>query len=146
MQMMRARLGVLPAFILLVAGCEQDTPKPGLEGTWMGISLVNGLGKNDDAFARTIRWTITGETILITDAVRQDGMRGAFRVDDTKRPKWFKAGGEAGRGGLSLSGIYELEGNTLRVCFMETSRGYRPRPDEFRAKPAILLTLKRVGK
>ncbi len=144
---MRTRLGVaLPAVLLLAVGCVQDAPQPGLEGTWMGVSLVTGAGKNGDAFARTIRWTIAGDTILITDASQQDGVRGAFRVDDTKRPKWFNAGGEAGRGGLSLSGIYELEGNTLKLCYMDTSRGYRPRPEEFRAKPAILLTLKRVGK
>jgi uncharacterized protein (TIGR03067 family) len=144
---MRTRLlGVLPALFLLAAGCVQDAPQPGLEGTWMGVSLVTGQGKNDDSFAKTIRWTIAGDTILVTDAVRQDGMRGAFRVDDTKRPKWFNAGGEAGRGGLSWSGIYELEGDTLKVCYVVTSRGYLPRPEEFRAKPAILLTLKRVGK
>jgi uncharacterized protein (TIGR03067 family) len=143
---MRIRLvGVLPAVLLLAAGCGPDAPPPGLDGTWMGVRLVNGLGKNDDAFARTIRWTIAGDTILVTDAVSQEGLKGAFRVDDTKRPKWFNAGGEAGRGGLSWSGIYELEGDTLKVCYVVTSRGYLPRPEGFRAKPAILLTLKRVG-
>jgi uncharacterized protein (TIGR03067 family) len=112
----------------------------------MGVSLVTTQGKNDDSFAKTIRWTIADGTIFVTDARRQDGMRGAFRVDDAKRPKWFNAGGEAGRGGLSWSGIFELEGDTLKACYVVTDRGYLPRPKEFRAKPAVLLTLKRVGR
>jgi uncharacterized protein (TIGR03067 family) len=132
--------------LLAATGCEQNAPQPGLEGTWMGISLVTSEGKNADAFARTIRWTIAGDSILVTDAVLQEGARGAFRVDDTRRPKWFNAGGKEGRGGLSWSGIYEMEGDTLKVCHVVMSRGHVPRPEEFRAKPAYLLTLKRVTK
>src|SRR5216683_2767658 len=141
------RCGFLPAvFLLAAAGCGEDAPKPGLDGTWAGISLVTREGKQDDAFARTIRWTIAGDKIAITDQRIQEATKGAINVDDTKRPKAFDAGGKEGGGTFAWSGIYELEGDTLKVCYVLTNAGAAERPKEFKAKPACLLILKRVSK
>ena len=127
-------------------GCGRGAPKPGLDGTWAGISLVTREGKQDDAFARTIRWTIAGDTIAVTDQRIQEEAQGAIKVDDTKRPKTFDAGGKEGGGTFAWSGIYDLEGDTLKVCYVLTNVGDAERPKEFKAKPASLLILKRVNK
>jgi uncharacterized protein (TIGR03067 family) len=143
---MRAQLaGVIPAVLLLAAaGCEQESSKPGLDGTWAGVSLMTHHGYRDDAFARTIRWTITGETSAISDQIMQEGVRGTIKVDDKSSPKMFDVQGKSG-GTFSWSGIYELEGDTLKVCYVLSNVAH-VRPKEFRAKPAYVLTLKRVAR
>jgi uncharacterized protein (TIGR03067 family) len=131
-------------FLLVAAGCGPGAPKQGLDGTWAGVSLVTREGKQDDAFARTIRWTIAGDTIAATDQRIQEAARGTIKVDDTKRPQTFDAVGKPGGGSFAWSGIYDLEGDTLKVCYVLTNTGDK-RPKEFKAKPAFLLVLKRIN-
>ena len=137
---------VIPALVLLAAGCELDAPKPGLDGVWAGVHFVNGNGKEDDAYARTIRWTIKGDTIAFSDQRIQEAMHGTFKLDDTKQPKTIDASGQGDGASFAFAGILEQDGDRLKVCYVATKVAHYERPTEFEAKPAVLLTLKRIVK
>jgi uncharacterized protein (TIGR03067 family) len=70
---------------------------------------------------------------------------GFIDIDATQNPKTFEAGGIRGTGSeavrLNWSGIYEIQGDTLTLCFID---GTGKRPKEFKSRPAELLVLKRV--
>jgi uncharacterized protein (TIGR03067 family) len=146
--MMRARFCSVAAtiFMLVAVGCLPDGPKAGLDGVWAGVILVSREGKEDNSFAKTIRWTIKGDTIAISDARVQEAAHGTFKVADTTNPKEFDAKSKEGGGSFALAGIYEQDGDTLKVCYVPMGGGYFTRPTEFDAKSAIRLTLKRVAK
>src|ERR1700722_20258338 len=87
----------LAVFLLAAAGCGQDPPKPAtLDGTWAGVSMVGNQGKEADAFDRTIRWTIAGDTIAISDQRVQDHIKATLKVDATTNPKTIDAQGKGG--------------------------------------------------
>lgn len=143
---MRVQLYVVVAVACLpAAGCEQTETKRGLDGTWMGVRFTNREGNQNDAYGRTIPWTIAGNTITISDPTHQEGSQGTFKVDDETRPRKIDAEATYGKGSFAWSGIYELEGNSLKVCYVFRRPGTESRPKEFKAKPGVLLVLKRVG-
>jgi uncharacterized protein (TIGR03067 family) len=129
-------------FLLAAAGCEPEPPRAELDGMWKGVGMITSRGKDDDSFARTITWTISGDKIIVHDATLRDEVAGSLTVD-TKR-KTFDAAGKGDAGSFAWTGIYQLEKDTLRVCYAVENNGYAKRPKEFGANPAILLILKRV--
>ncbi len=145
--MKRLLCGVLPAVLLLAAaGCGRDTQKPELDGTWYGETLVGSDGKQRDELARTIRWTIAGDSITVYDPNNQDGVKGVIRIDEMTTPNSFDAHSTERVGAFAWSGIYEVDAKTLKVCYNVSGHGsYGGRPTEFKAKPGILLVMKRVG-
>jgi uncharacterized protein (TIGR03067 family) len=115
-----------------------------LDGTWQAVRMELEDGISNNAAASVTRLTIAGEKI------KQSGMigdiDGFITTDATQNPKTFDAGGIRGAGkeavSMNWSGIYEREGDTLKLCFSTAIKGERPK--EFKSKPAMLLILKRV--
>jgi uncharacterized protein (TIGR03067 family) len=133
-------LGMFPAmFLLATATSAQDATKSELEGTWTAISLVTTDGKKDDEYAKTISWTIVGDKF--THKEKLITVRSTIKVDARKRPKTFDVEFTGPVVTAYWAGIYELEGDTLRVCYTDTRNAERPK--DFKAKEAVLLVLKR---
>ncbi len=66
--------------------------------------------------------------------------QGTIRIDPTKRPKAMDIVFEAAGKKEVLPGIYELQGDTLRICY-----GGKERATEFVAKGnTVILLLKRA--
>src|SRR5687767_15699881 len=115
-----------------------------LDGTWQAVRFELEDGASNNAAASVTRLTIAGETM------KQSGMLadidGFITTDATQNPKTFDAGGIRGAGkeavSLNWTGIYEREGDTLKLCFSTVINGERPK--EFKSNPAALLVLKRV--
>lgn len=115
-----------------------------LDGTWQAVRMELEDGVSNNAAASVTRLTIAG------DKIKQSGMigdiDGFITTDPTQNPKTFDAGGIRGAGNeavrMNWSGIYEREGDTLKLCFSTGIKGERPK--EFKSKPATLLILKRV--
>ena len=66
---------------------------------------------------------------------------GSFDIDSSKKPKTLDMTGK----GQLLKAIYELDGDTLKICMPGGSD--LPRPTEFKsAEKVMVMTLKRVKK
>jgi uncharacterized protein (TIGR03067 family) len=119
-------------------------PASELDGIWQAVRFELQDGVSNNAAASVTRLTIAGEKL------KQSGMLpdidGFITTDATQNPKTFDAGGIRGTGdgvvSFSWTGIYEREGDTLKLCFATVVTGERPK--EFKSNPAALLILKRV--
>ena len=114
------------------------------EGTWRYEStIVEGTSIPTTALAN-VRLVLKGDTFAMTDPSAT--YRGTFKVDPTAVPKTieisFTEGPEVGK---TSRGIYELEGDTYKVCI---GLAGRDRPETFACKPGsghALQVLKREG-
>jgi RNA polymerase sigma factor (sigma-70 family) len=122
-----------------------------IQGTWVFVSLRVG-GKNQwnkDAPPKSL--TFTGDKVRFL-AVNGDGKEVAFhsgfKLDPSRKPKEIDMTDLDGElKGKTTAGLYELDGDTLRLCHPERPAGDRPRTLESRVGSTdYLWTLKRAAK
>lgn len=146
---MRLCLVFLAVASLFLAPDQGDETKKELEklkGTWKFVSIeVDGMKLPDDATADT-QLVLDGDKFTLIES--GTASKGTFTVDVTKKPKTIDAvfieGPEKGKKCL---GIYELEGDTYKVCI--GMPGVKDRPKEFATKKDsghVLEVLMRVKK
>jgi uncharacterized protein (TIGR03067 family) len=142
--MRTASLALLLSFALSAA--SQPRPdKSALEGRWKAVAAVlNGkeLKKQD----KELYFTAAGRTFIVKEGAKVVA-RGTFTTDSNKRPRQIEFTineGPRALKGLTLYGIYEVKGQTLRWCV--TSLGADERPSEFQSAEDsgfLLVTLNR---
>jgi uncharacterized protein (TIGR03067 family) len=127
---------VLAAGLLVAAPAPEDEVKKELEkleGTWSVSSLTIG-GKEVPAEAlKEFRAVIKGNkyTLMMGDKALEEG---TFTVDPSQKPKAIDSTATTGPDkGKTTKRIYELEGNTLKMC--SGPSGSDKRPTEFSSKP-----------
>jgi len=118
----------------------------------LAVSLVAlGAGPNDDAKAVQGAWTpvkaelggkpMADEVLKTISLKLEDGKydvhvgdapdRGTYALDPTARPKGMTVTGTDGPNrGKTFPAIYDLEGDTLRICYDLSGRA---RPTEFKS-------------
>jgi uncharacterized protein (TIGR03067 family) len=137
-------LGVLAT---VVVWQQFSQPTSELDGSWKGVRWEGEDGKRDDLTAVGMRLTIAGDKVKLTTPYGE--IDGLITTDVTQNPKALDAGGSK-RGGegdnkwtasFHWVGIYERDGDSLKLCFVEGGKGERPK--EFKANPAILFILRR---
>lgn len=129
------RLPFLLLILAFAAGAEgpnEDAAAKDLkrmEGDWVVVSMeVDGLKVPDEdamAFFRTVK----GDSYTVS-RYRKVAGKGTIRLDATKKPRAIDAR-PAGAEGKSLLGIYQFDGNKLKLCF---ARPGADRPTEFVSK------------
>jgi uncharacterized protein (TIGR03067 family) len=133
----------IAGLMLAVEPGKQETPKDEsvrLEGKWVVVSFSDA-GK-DDPDARGGKVIITSDRLTFVD---KDGKEVAFkyRIDATKKPKTIDQS-PANKETFTTLGIYEVIGDTARLCVAENAKGEAARPSEFKeGKGQILVVLKR---
>jgi uncharacterized protein (TIGR03067 family) len=121
---------------------KKDTDK--LQGTWEA-QAVEREGK-DDPNLKGALISFNGDkfTVKMGDRVL---MAGTLKVDTSKKPHTIDATvTEGDTKGLTLPGIFELDGDTLKVC--SDGQG-KKRPTEFKTAPdtgLMMVVAKRVKK
>lgn len=150
------RRGVLTAGILVALGIvgtilpvqsqdqEADERKK-LVGTWQGF-VVSGRGERTDRGpVKLTEVVITADTIRAKDDKMSFG-EGKYKLDLAQSPRRLDPTGSAGSyKGLQFTGIYTLEGDTLKWCVANPGK---PRPTEYKTTTAVqfYMVLKRVPK
>ncbi len=116
-------------------------------GTWEIID-VQPPGSTKDAKRLLFR---KDRTYAALDANNQELWAGTFDLDPTTTPKvWDHRSHESQKTGGDALGIYELDGDTLKVCCVvgtwnEKLWTGKPRPTEFKLPTAdVVLNLRRV--
>jgi uncharacterized protein (TIGR03067 family) len=133
---MNARLLMIPLLGLALAAAvgAQDAAKDDLkrmEGTWRMVRAEAEGKPVPEADLKAMTLVITGNryTVLQGDKAIE---KGTHKVDPAKKPKTIDVHIEEGSDkGKDQFGIYELDADTLKVCFGGVGE---PRPKEFGSK------------
>jgi uncharacterized protein (TIGR03067 family) len=130
----------LPFLLLVLAfasgaeGPNEDAAAKDLkrmEGDWVVVSMeVDGMKVPDEDAMAYFR-SVKGDQYTVS-RYRKVAGKGTIKLDVTKKPRAIDAlPGGAGGEGKSLLGIYEFDGNKLKLCF---ARPGAARPTEFSSK------------
>src|SRR4051794_17659719 len=126
-----------------------------LEGTWVVESIVRDPRERGPGEGKDLRVIIKGEKVVVKAPGDENPLGGLIiKLDPTKKPKSLDGWSDETPFGKSAEdilkespvlGIYELGGDTLRICWAPLEK--RERPREFASKVGSghsLLVLKRV--
>jgi uncharacterized protein (TIGR03067 family) len=116
---------VLVAGLLLAADAKDDLKK--LEGTWTMVSGEKDGKKFSADVVKGAKLVFKGDTHDVK--VGDDIFKGTHKLDPSKKPAAIDAMDTEGAfKGKTTLGIYDLEGDTFKVCF---SAPGKDRPKEF---------------
>ena len=129
-----------PALLLAAlppARGDDPTDRDALQGTWLAVSAELGGKPVPEAVRKAIRLTLKDDTYTVTVGNNPD--RGTVRLDPAAKPKALDiTGAEGPNKGKKIPAIYELHGDTLKICY---DLGGRGRPTEFKAPAGTQLFL-----
>ena len=141
-----ATLLILPANLLRADDAKDEAKK--LEGTWKVVSVDAG-GRLQDSGSGPQQVVIQGDQITLK-MKGGEGPTYRFTVDPSQKPKamdWFK------KDASTIGGVYELDGDDLKLCFplvpserKEGERLKRPTGFDTKDQPVILVTARREKK
>jgi uncharacterized protein (TIGR03067 family) len=119
---------VLTAAVLAVAPAATDDANKkeleALQGTWDEQSIKSN-GREEVVRPFTGRLIIAGNRL--TYIIHPGEFQATFKIDATRRPVAIDAIGKE----WGLVGIYQVNGDTLKICY---DPGQKTRPKEFDAK------------
>ena len=95
-----------------------------LEGTWSLVKVTGGKTERKD---KETKITFKGDKVTF-----KAGEEVTYSVDPTKKPKELNVHIEKDGKKVTMKGIYELDGDTLKTCF--NTAGKVQRPTEFASK------------
>jgi uncharacterized protein (TIGR03067 family) len=137
--MMNAVSLALVAFLAVAPVAWSDAPKDAgpLDGTWQLTAGEVGGMKFPDEVAKSIKLMVKDGQYTVTTATVPD--KGTCKLDAKANPKTIDITGTEGPNkGKTFLAIYELNGDTLRVCYDLSGE---KRPTEFATKPGTKLFL-----
>ena len=162
---MLARLALLLAGVLAVSGCDSPTdpattapdanktseqaapavqeevPKgesAKLQGAWRVVGLEAGGRKAPEASLKEQRFLIEGDKISLSG--KPEDLR-AYRLDATAKPRAVDIPGSVEK--EFSKAIYGVEGDTLKLCFSQSTEVDRPKDFNTAGTKYLCFTLKR---
>ncbi|HEY2783663.1 MAG TPA: TIGR03067 domain-containing protein [Fimbriiglobus sp.] len=132
--MIRLSLVIAGVVGLLTAAEPQDKKKvnegaKAMNGTWELTSGEVGGKKFPDSVVKTLTLILKDGNYTVKSPGPDD--TGTVHYDETKKPKELDVKGEEGPNkGKSYPAIYELDGDTLKICY---DLDGKKRPTEFKS-------------
>jgi uncharacterized protein (TIGR03067 family) len=135
------RLLVALAVVLsLTSAVRSDDAKDieAMQGTWLPATAELGGQKMPDEVRKSIRLVLKGDRYTVTVGTEGND-RGTVKVNSSAKPKTMDITGNDGPNkGKTFLCIYELTGDTLKVCYDLSGKA---RPADFSTKPGTQLYL-----
>lgn len=121
----------------MAAWSGEATDSDTMQGTWLP-SMAELAGKKfPDEVRNTIKLVIKGDKYSVTVGKGVD--QGTVKLNPAAKPKELDITGTDGPNkGKTILAIYELDGDTLRVCYELSGMG---RPKEFKTREGTQLFL-----
>ena len=108
-----------------------------LQGTWLPTAAELGENPLDEATLKSIKLVVDGDKYTVTVGKAID--KGTTKIDPAAKPKTMDIIGTDGPNkGKTFLAIYELNGDTLRICYDLSGK---VRPTDFKTKKGELLFL-----
>jgi uncharacterized protein (TIGR03067 family) len=138
--MRRKFLSALAVAAFLTAPARTEDAKEDLkmlQGTWVPTAAEMGGQKLPDDSLAAIKLTLKDDRYTVQVGKATD--QGTVKLDPAKKPKEMDITGTEGPNkGKTILAIYELSGDTLKVCYAMEGK---ERPTEFKTKPDTKLFL-----
>ncbi len=133
---------LLLAVGLLIAADKKDTKpdKDKIQGSWTMVSGEAGGRPAPDEYRKNFKMTFNGDKITVKFS-NDKTKEGTYKLDSSKTPKELTVTPSDGE--KPLFGIYDLDGDNLKLCMSQPGGG---RPREFASKegtPTMLFILRR---
>jgi uncharacterized protein (TIGR03067 family) len=129
---------------LLSAASSGEPKDDALDGTWLPASAELSGKEFPEEVRRTIKLVIKDDKYTVTVGDIVD--KGTVKLNPSAKPKALEITGTDGPNkGKTIPAIYELNGDTLRVCYDLSGKGH---PKEFKTQEGtqlFLVTYKREG-
>jgi uncharacterized protein (TIGR03067 family) len=109
------------------APAEEKKDEEKIQGTWTVVSRETDGKKTPDAELKALKVAIKDGTLTIDDGKKKEKV--SYKLDPSKKPKAIELTTESGK--ETTPGIYELDGDGLKLCWSEKVAG---RPTEFASK------------
>jgi uncharacterized protein (TIGR03067 family) len=142
---MTIRLLVAFAFVLsfsTVVRCGDTKDDDAIQGTWLATAAELGGNKFPHEVRKSIRLEVKDGKYTVTVGKEPD--RGTVKLSPSAKPKAMDITGTEGPNkGKTILTIYELDGDTLKVCYDLSGKA---RPTEFKTAigtQLFLVTYKR---
>lgn len=137
-QTLRTLIVVVLILSFSMVGWSGTIPdRESIQGTWLPSAAEFAGMKFPDEIRKSLRMVIKGDQYLVTEAGSPD--QGTLKLNPNTTPKQMDIISTDGANkGRTFLAIYELDGDTLRVCYDLSGNG---RPTEFATKQGTKLFL-----
>ena len=126
-------------FLNTTSASEDKIGDKQIHGTWTVVSFEDSGREEKEKKGATCM--ITKDTITISTGDRKESIK--YSVDPSKNPKWITFTNERDN---TMPGIYELKGDTLRICFNEGEDRATKFVSERGSANEVLIVLRRKNK
>lgn len=114
---------------------ERD--RKALVGTWQVVSVdANGQKVPEEAI-KDFQFIFTADSLTRKKGGKAESGAG-YRLDPSKSPKWIDMTGTTDGKDRSIPALYELDGDTLKLCFRNDYKSKDGKPTEDPKRPAKL--------
>lgn len=130
-------LVVVASFGVLARGGDADQDKKDMQGTWLPESARLAGLEYPEKVLKAMKLVLKDDGYTVTVGDQSD--EGTVKLDPDKKPRAMDIKGTKGPNeGKTILAIYELKGDTLKVCYDLSGES---RPSEFETKPKTKLFL-----
>src|SRR5262245_29246879 len=113
------RLAFVPVLALSLLGVslagDVAKDKKALQGKWTMVELIEGGNKSEKQSAEVV---FRGDDITVFEDGKEL-VSGTYKLDTTKKPKTVDVMVAKGDQKKTMKAVYEIQGDTLRVCHYE---------------------------
>ena len=111
-----------------------------LQGTWSMVKWSGG--KPRPKKDKDLELTFKGDKVTIKSGAEPEAGEGTYSVDPTKKPKQLTVHLDRNGKKVTILGIYELNGDTLKICHFDgDTKSMEGRPKELVANEETILAM-----